>query len=102
MSEIVVAHDLILSCDMAQQIIHRLSLEIFLTISVFVQYLHTKIYNIAYGMPQGRKTKFLHFSSLRLLLDRYGTFGKSDFIHQILFGNVHKQVFVVLIKIILP
>jgi hypothetical protein len=51
MGEIVVAHDLILSCDMTQQVTHHLSLEIFLTISVFVQYLHTKIYDIAYGMP---------------------------------------------------
>jgi hypothetical protein len=53
-------------------------------------------------MAQGTKTQFLHFSSLRLLLSWKGPFRKSDFIHEILFGNVHKQVFVGLVKIIFP
>ena len=53
-------------------------------------------------MAQGTKTQFLHFSSLRLLLSWNGPFGKSDFIHEILFGNVHKQVFVGLVEIIFP
>ena len=102
MGEIVVTYDLVLSCNMTQKTTHRLSLKTLLTIRVFVQYLQTEIYDTAYRMAQGTKTQFLHFKSLRLLLGWYGPFGKSDFIHEILFGNVHKQVFVGLVKIVFP